>query len=487
MCISRSVPTIAAEDPVACKPKHDAPSKLSKLQRRIIIGMRWTFGALFTANFMIFWMLPIGVQGQVWKLGLKHFMPTIFNVIDSNKLLRAFALKYIYSKEVYTDFFFQGLLAFVSTFCSVGLAFYWQLTYGSLPLWLIMGHYFAWVGFGGRTQGTAYTYAHKEGHHRGGGLYKAYIANSVGNLWENWIGLFYGNVPFNFSTSHIFLHHRLNAGKGDPFYMWDVKRNSVSDLMLYCHRIFVYMTGYSSLKVFKEMGETNKIMRDNYYMLRNGMITFWLIVPTLVIGGLVHCGCTLESSLAFYFFIFIEPLCCMSFFLALINVAFHGFIEFTEDGKHIPCINSAAIIDGDDNFFGEDDHMTHHYYASVNHRDLPDHHQTQHETWAKYHASVFTKLSIPEVSIFTMFGLWDKLAKDYYVDYSGTLSTEEIAKMLEERASRIEMTYEEYEFDFLPTLRQRAEALVAKGTCKTVEQAFKEIAHTNEAHVQKMK
>jgi hypothetical protein len=34
--------------------------------------------------------------------------------------------------------------------------------------------------------------------------------------------------------------------------------------------------------------------------------------------------------------------------------------------------------------------------------------------------------------------------------------------ILQVRAKRLEMTYEEYEFEYLPTIRQRAEALVKK-------------------------
>jgi hypothetical protein len=34
--------------------------------------------------------------------------------------------------------------------------------------------------------------------------------------------------------------------------------------------------------------------------------------------------------------------------VAFINIAFHGFVEFDETGRHIPCINSATIIDGED-------------------------------------------------------------------------------------------------------------------------------------------
>jgi hypothetical protein len=80
----------------------------------------------------------------------------------------------------------------------------------------------------------------------------------------------YGNVPFNFSTSHIYLHHHLNGGKGDSFYQvskrfrildtisayldaasqFDLDRSSLSDLFLFLYRIFDHMTGASSLRMF---------------------------------------------------------------------------------------------------------------------------------------------------------------------------------------------------------------------------------------------
>ncbi len=56
-------------------------------------------------------------------------------------------------------------------------------------MWLIIAYYFGWVGIGGRGMGGAYTFAHKEGHHRNGGLYRPWIARTVGNFWENWMGV----------------------------------------------------------------------------------------------------------------------------------------------------------------------------------------------------------------------------------------------------------------------------------------------------------
>ncbi len=65
------------------------------------------------------------------------------------------------------------------------------------------------------------------------------------------LGVFYGNVPYNFTTSHIAIHHRLDGGLGDTFYQWDLDRSSLSDFMLYISRVFNHMIGYSSITFFR--------------------------------------------------------------------------------------------------------------------------------------------------------------------------------------------------------------------------------------------
>lgn len=327
---------------------------------------------------------------------------------------------FIYSEPRFADFFFQGILVFTSTTAALAYVFYYQTTYGSLPLWLIYAYNFAWVGLGGRVMGGAYTFAHKEGHlpH----LYKPWIRSTVGNFFENWMGCFFGNVPYNFTTSHIAIHHKLNAGKGDTFYQWDLDRSSWADFMLFLHRIFLHTTGYSSLAYFIAMERTvffNKLLR--------GCVIYWLVVPALILLA--------TSSWTFLYFVYFQPFLCMTYFLAFMNFGFHGFIEFDENGDHIPSVNSIAIIEGEDDYFGEDDHMAHHYATRVFWRDLPGYQHTQEAEFAKHHASVFRKISIVELSLFMLIKDWKRLAT-HYVDYSGKMTQDEIAAMLEVRAKR---------------------------------------------------
>ena len=273
--------------------------------------------------------------------------------------------------------------------------------------------------------GAAYTFAHREGHAAGGRLYRPWIRKYIGNFFENWVGFFYGNVPYNFSTTHVLLHHRLNAGKGDPFYMWDIDRTRFSDLLLYVWRIFIHMTGWGGLRTFAKQRQI-PLMDKAYSQLMKGMILYWVVIPTAIVILLWAAGSSPASIGFFLFFIYFQALFAMAFFLTIINIGFHGFIEFDADGKFIPCVCSTTIVDGDDDSFGENDHMAHHYFGQVSHERLGDHQTTQQSMWARQHASVFRNLSIMELGIDIYFKRFKKLAQQHYLDFSGDLDVDQI-------------------------------------------------------------
>lgn len=444
----------------------------------LIVKLRKLAGLVLTLNFAIFWALPIALQGQAFKLALHHVLSPIYDLVDRSQPLRRFAERHVYRKAVHVDYFATAIFFLLGNLLALGTVFYWQIAHGHLPWWLIVAYLFAWVGFGGRGMGAAYTFAHREGHLAGGRMYKGWIRARLGNVFENWAGFFYGNVPYNFSTSHNLLHHRLNAGKGDPFYMWDIDRTSFADLMLYQHRIFVYMTGWSSLREFGRQRDVRR-MDDAYRTLRKGFLLYWLAVPTAIFSLLVLAGSTPFSAAVFLFFIYFQPLCAMSFFLATLNIGFHGLIEFDDQGRHIECIASSTILDGQDDSFGEDDHMAHHYFGNVEHVDLATHQATRRAEWARHHATVFKELSIIELGIYIHLGQFEMLVDDHYVDYAGDLDREGLVALLRTRARRKEMDYEDYEFRYLPNLRATAEELVRRGTCRSLNQAYIYQAHHN--------
>ena len=268
----------------------------------------------------------------------------------------------------------------------------------------------------------------------------------MGHPFENLLGIFFGNVPWNFTTSHNYIHHRLDGGMGDTFYEWDLDRSSLSDFMLYVHRVFLHMLGYSSVKFFAAQG-----MRAKADQLTVGIKTYWAVTLAILL---------VTRSPSFVFWVVLEPLMCMSYFLALINIGFHGFIEFDEQGRHVESVNSCTIIEGEDDLFGEDDHMAHHYNTTVYFKDLAALQKTKEAEFARCKASVFRRLSIVELSIFILLGLWDKIA-DHYVDYSGQLSREEIKEMLRTRAQRKETTYAQYQLYLRDPTPEARKALIA--------------------------
>mmetsp|Transcript_28872 Transcript_28872/g.21496 ORF Transcript_28872/g.21496 Transcript_28872/m.21496 type:complete len:438 (-) Transcript_28872:56-1369(-) len=396
-------------------------------------------GVLMTANFVIFWAVPVVGMGQLYRNLFAPVLKPLYDSIESNKTLRNFAASYVYNNPQHADFFALSLILVLNCSITIPFMFYWQLSHGSLPIWLVYAYYCSWVGLGGSIMGGAYALAHKEGHNPR--LYKKWIQSTIGNPFENVLGLFFGNVPWNFTTSHIKIHHQTNGGFGDTFYLWDFDRTDPCGFMLYIHRILLHMLGVTSIRFFRANNRHDKAAQ-----LSTG-------VSTYLAAGLGVLAIT--RSFSFVFFVFIEPMLCMTYFLALINIGFHGFLEFDDKGNHISVVDSTTIINGTDDIFGEDDHMAHHYHTGVYFKDLQQHQSTKVEEFKKHRASVFHTLSIAEISIFIILGIWDKLA-EHFVDYSGTMSKEEIIELLKVRAKRTETTYEKHEDYYRnPTLEAR--------------------------------
>lgn len=119
-------------------------------------------GVAMTVNFVVVWAVPVAGMGQIYRNILKPVLHPAYLYIEGSTILRSFAAKYIYSKPQYADFFALSLLAVLNCSITIPGMFYWQLRYGSLPLWLIFAYYCSWVGLGGSIMGSAYALAHKE-------------------------------------------------------------------------------------------------------------------------------------------------------------------------------------------------------------------------------------------------------------------------------------------------------------------------------------
>jgi hypothetical protein len=395
------------------------------LERRV----NYTFGFLLFSNWFVFWMLPIVVQGAVFKLGLHSaVLKPIYDILDQSKTVRSFASKYVYKKEKFADFFATQVYFIFGALTSLALMIYYHQTHdGKLPFYIIMMYNFAWIGPGGRSMGAAYSIAHKEGHFD---IYRKNLKQIFGNLFENVLGVFYGSVPYNFTTTHISIHHRIDAGRGDTLYNWDISRSSVPSFLLYLVRGLLHTSGLGGLWQFY-FSPRKRDRTVCFQRLLFGIVAYWIVLPAIVIA---------LFDFQFYFYVVLQPLLCMTFFLSIINHGFHGFIQQDSEGKMIDCVASTTMIGSLDDYFGEDDHMAHHHHLSVYYRDLPNHQRKQRDLWIKNKASVFQGLDVFTVSIYILLKAYPLLSRRY-MDFSGKMKLEDVELMLKKRANRRETRY----------------------------------------------
>lgn len=472
----------AAQQPTRREPTFE-DNDLKSLQFgwwvRLLVGLRRFLGTLVTLNFALFWAVPVMVQGQLFRHGLGRPLRRVYRLLDGSPAIRRFATKHVYRRPVHVDYFVSAILVTVSTAAGLGAVFGWQIATGSLPWWLVAAYYFVWVGPGGRGMAAAYTFAHREGHLPGGRMYRPWLGERVGNFFENWFGIWYGIVPYNFSTTHVLLHHRLDGGKGDPVYLWDLDRTSFGDTMLYQWRMSCYMTGIGGLIEFRRQRGVLPAIDRAYGILRRGILIYWVCVPMAILGVLTATGSSLSSTLIFLFFIYLQPLCGMVGVHLLVNIGWHGFLEFDKAGQQVEHVTSGTIIDGFDDSFGEDHHVAHHHFPAIAHDEQSEYSVAQRQAWASCHGAVFEKTTIFELAIMMLFGQFDRLIRNHYLDFAGDLEPEQLAALFERRAKRKEMSYEEYEFRYLPRLRDRVRELVANGTCSNENQGYRYQAHCN--------
>lgn len=449
MCLSAGLKTDAVKLQNSTTGRPPSPTK-----RPFTRGFNRLCGILLTINFVTLWAVPIAGMGQAFHLGLKKILRPAFFLLDNSQPFRKFCEKYIYSAPKYADFGATALLTTMSVSAFFVLLLRQQMLHGTIPLWMWFMYNCSWAGFGGRVMGAAYTFAHKEGHNPM--IYQKWIRRSVGNFFENWIGCLFGNIPYNFTTSHMHLHHRLDGTMGDTFYQWDLDRSSGWDFLLYVPRIFSHMVGIGSLMKFWELGKQSSLMKKQFWLLLRGCVVYWLVFPAMLYA--------LTRSAFFLMVTWLQPLLCMTFFLAIVNWGFHAFILFDENGQQVPCVNSLTIINGMDDSFGEDDHMAHHYSPQTWYTKTHEFQEKIHADLVKYHGSVFKEVSIVELGALVCFNQFELIAEKYFVDHSGTLSTQQAADMLRSRAQTKEIEYD----DYLEWLSQGGEALRARDATNNV-------------------
>lgn len=385
---------------------------------------RFATGIYLGLNFAVYWGLAVFLQGFVWRTWLCPYLRPWYQKMDRNPTLRNFAEKYIYNKPIHADYFAQALLCLISWLPVFIYMFYAQVTQGTLHYWQIYLYNFSWVGLRGGVLGGVYSITHREGHSRN--FYKPWIQKYIGNIFEEHLSPFFGSVPLNFSLTHNYLHHALQARSADSFYQYDVDRSSLMDFPILLHRIFMHCTGLTAYNQMRIHG-----LHKQADAFRIGLLKYYFVYPAVMLA--------ITRSWRFLFYMYFQPLVGMAFFLCFMNVAFHAMVDYDTDGNPLEVVFSTELTEGDDDYFGEDSHLSHHIQGHVYWRDLPDQRVKLLEEFKTNHATVFRGLSVAEAAGLMLIKKWDVLA-DHFVQYNtepapNKLPEEELIRLSKEDLS----------------------------------------------------
>lgn len=260
-----------------------------------------------------------------------------------------------------------------------------------------------------------YTMCHKEGHSRLG-LWSPWFNPLLKNVFNWWVGLFYGVMPSSFAYGHSINHHKYNNGPCDVVSTSDKPRDSAVNFIGYIPRFGLYTTNISTIQQFYSEGNT------------------W-VAAKMAFGSAWYLAffCTFfyfdrEFALGYILF----PVLEQTTLLSCINWCWHAFLN--RDDPECNFVGSVTIFNGPINVLQEDYHVVHHQYPGVHHTKherLYEKHLLKGE-YAEKQATMFTDTHVFELFFLIILGEYDKMA-EHFVDLNNKLSHEEKKEVIKHR------------------------------------------------------
>jgi len=290
-----------------------------------------------------------------------------------------------------------------------------------LCLWLVFAYHLLRIGPFFMNFAYVYTLCHKEGHSRAGLYAKKYNQSFfLRNVFNWWIGMFFGVLPATFAYGHSINHHRYNNNKFDVITTSDKPRDNFANWVAYLPRYFLYATNISTVAQFSREA--------------NWKVVFKVIVGSAwFLGWIVLCGFFVSPafSLAYVAFPFFEA----GILLAAVNWSWHAFVDPNDPENEY--VQSITILDGTINVLNEDSHVVHHQYPGAHWTEHPGHVEKRWESYIENRASCFRKTHAFEVFGMSVARDYDALARKF-VDLRGErdgspLTHEERVKLMKER------------------------------------------------------
>lgn len=193
---------------------------------------------------------------------------------------------------------------------------------------------------------------HKEGHSQTG-LFAEPLNAVLRNVFNWWIGLFYGVMPSSFAYGHSINHHKYNNGPLDVISTADKPRDEFMNFVAYVPRFAGYAINVSTVWQFTREGQYKTALK--------------MLVGSVYWASFVCLAGYFSPMFAATYLLY--PLFENIMLLACINWVWHGFVDPKDPANQY--VQSVTIHDGPINVLQEDYHVVHHQYPGV--------HWTKHE------------------------------------------------------------------------------------------------------------
>lgn len=255
-----------------------------------------------------------------------------------------------------------------------------------------------------------YTMCHKEGH-SAIGIFKN---KRLSNVFNWWIGLFFGVLPSTFAYGHSKNHHQYSNKEQDVVSTADQPRDSFLNFVAYMPRFFLYAINISSSLQFVYKGD----YRTTYKMI-SGTAYYVAFVALIMYLHPVFA--------AFYvIYAFFENVVI----LAAINWCWHAFLDPMDPENDYA--SSLTILDGQINVMNEDYHVVHHAYPGHHWTKNPDLYKKHEREYADKQATIFRDTHPFEVFFMIILKQYTKLAKKF-VDLNDQLTLKEKEQLIRAR------------------------------------------------------
>lgn len=284
---------------------------------------------------------------------------------------------------------------------------------GVVPLGLAFLYHVIRIGPYFNNFAYAYTLAHKEGHQYQRGMFKDPWNFYLGNVFNCWVGFFYGVLPCTFTYGHSVNHHRYNSDKDDVVSTWDMPRDDKINFVRFLPRWVSYHFNISS--------------SYRFYIEGNYAVCFKLILGAMVYFSLL-AAFWIKVGAIFTIVFLVYPLFEASLLLACIQWSWHAFLDPDHENSFA---YSVTVFDGDvkTNILNEDYHVVHHQYPSAHWTEHPMLFENRKEEYSANFATCFRGTHAMELFFLCILREYEVLT-DKFVDMSGTLTRDEIRELI---------------------------------------------------------